>query len=72
MSGGLGPEFEHVIVNLSLKSEILTLLEVQYILQTHEMHLHQFHSSYVLHLPTAHVDMSSGSRGGYNQGRGSK
>ena len=36
--GGLGSEFETVIVNLTSR-ESITLQEVQYILQTHEMRL---------------------------------
>ena len=36
--GGLGSEFEAVIVNLTSR-ESITLQEVQYILQTHEMRL---------------------------------
>ena len=38
MLGGLGPEFDFVIVNLT-SIDLVTLQEVQYMLQTHEMRL---------------------------------
>ncbi|KAK6130602.1 hypothetical protein DH2020_035648 [Rehmannia glutinosa] len=40
---GLGPEFESVIVNLTSQIDKLSLSEVQFALQTHEMRLKQFH-----------------------------
>ena len=38
--GGLGSDFESVVVNLTSRDAI-TLQEVQYLLQTHEMRLEQ-------------------------------
>ena len=42
--GGLGSEYDSVIVNLTSK-EFVTLQEAQYMLQTHEMRLESLHSS---------------------------
>ena len=45
--GGLGPEFESIIVNLTSR-ESLTLQEVQYLLQTYEMKLENLSASAML------------------------
>ena len=37
--GGLGQEYESVVVNLTCRQDNITIQEVQYILQTQEMHL---------------------------------
>ncbi|KAK6146323.1 hypothetical protein DH2020_020192 [Rehmannia glutinosa] len=41
---GLGPEYESVVVNLTTRKDV-TLSEMQFILQTHEMRLNQFNNS---------------------------
>ena len=44
---GLGPEFESVVMNLTSK-EYVTLPEVQYMLQTHEMRLESLNAATVI------------------------
>ncbi|KAK6135879.1 hypothetical protein DH2020_030366 [Rehmannia glutinosa] len=75
---GLGAEFESIVVNLSARTEPLTLQDVQYALQTHEMriqHMSQthFHDPISMDVnPNAHMVAKKpffpenfGSRGGY-------
>ena len=45
----LGPEFESVVVNLTLKDSV-TLPEVQYMLQTHEMRLESLNAATVVEI----------------------
>ena len=80
--GGLGLEFEFVIVNLTLR-ESVTLQEVQYMLQTHEMRLESLNTTTMVELshstahfvhkqfsPTSHFQGSQ--RGRYNRGGGGR
>ena len=80
--GGLGPEFESMIVNLTSR-ESVTLQEVQYMLQTHEMRLESLNTTTMVELshstvhfvhkqfsPTSHFRGSQ--RGRYNRGGGGR
>ena len=54
--GGLGPEFETIVVNITSRSEAISLQEVHYLLQSHEVHLEQLLVAYVIDIPpAAHV-----------------
>ena len=66
--GGLGSEFEAVIVNLTSR-ESITLQEVQYILQTHEMRLEILSAATTVDLSSSSVQFTQrqffrGGRGG--------
>ena len=65
--GGLGPEFESVIVNLTSR-ESVTLQEVQYMLQTHEMRLESLNTTIMVELShsTAHFVHKQFSAGSIN------
>ncbi|KAK6151853.1 hypothetical protein DH2020_014488 [Rehmannia glutinosa] len=58
---GLGVEYESIVVNLTARTEDLTLQDVQYALQTHEMRLQQISqqnpsdSVHVTHIHVAHL-----------------
>ena len=80
--GGLGPEFESVIVNLT-SIESVTLQEVRYMPQTHEMRLESLNTTTMVELshltahfvhkqfsPTLHFRRSQ--RGRYNRGGGGR
>ena len=66
--GGLGSEFEAVIVNLTSR-ESITLQEVQYILQTHEMRLESLSAATTVDLSSSSIQFAQrqffqGGRGG--------
>ena len=50
--GGLGPEYESMVVNLTSK-DYVTLPEAQFMLQAHELHLENFHNALALDLTAA-------------------
>ena len=58
--GGLGSEYESVIVNLSSKDSV-TLLEAHFMIQAHELQLEQFNSSTGLEVAhaTAHHSLKN-------------
>uniref|UniRef100_A0A803NGE1 Retrovirus-related Pol polyprotein from transposon TNT 1-94 n=1 Tax=Cannabis sativa TaxID=3483 RepID=A0A803NGE1_CANSA len=77
--GGLRSEYEAVIVNLTSRSESLSLSEVQFMLQSQEMRIQQ-HTTDSLHNVQANIANTNtsstrgsfsnrGSRGGYRGGR---
>ena len=55
--GGLDPEYESVVVNLTSKDSI-TLPEAQFMLQGHELSLENFHSASALDLIATIVQIS--------------
>ena len=55
--GGLGPEYESVVVNLTSKDS-LTLPEAQFMLQAHELRLENFHNALALDLTAATTQIS--------------
>ncbi|XP_062081291.1 uncharacterized protein LOC133786093 [Humulus lupulus] len=56
--GGLGAKYEAVVVNLTSRTEPLTLSEVQYILQSQEMRIDQFASASVENIQANFVCLS--------------
>ena len=55
--GGIGSEYESVVVNLTSRSEPLTLQDVQFMLQTHDMRIEQQLSS--LNLNSSSISSST-------------
>ena len=54
--GGLGPEFETIVVNITFRSEAISLQKVHYLLQSHEIHLEQLSIASVIDIPpVAHI-----------------
>ena len=57
--GGLGQEYESVVVNLTSRQDNITLQEVQYMLQTQEMLLEQLTSASTIDVNNAQVNVAS-------------
>lgn len=53
--GGLGHEYDSVVVNLTSRHDQVTLPEVQFMLQSQEMRLEQFNSDGASGLPSANL-----------------
>ena len=54
--GRLGLEFEKIVVNITSRSETISLQEIHYFLQSHEVHLEQLSITFVINIsPTTHV-----------------
>ena len=54
--GRLGPEFGKIVVNITSRSETISLQEIHYFLQSHEVHLEQLSTTFVINIsPTTHV-----------------
>uniref|UniRef100_A0A803PMY8 Retrotransposon Copia-like N-terminal domain-containing protein n=1 Tax=Cannabis sativa TaxID=3483 RepID=A0A803PMY8_CANSA len=71
--GGLGSEYESVVVNLTLRIDNLTLQEVQFMLHCHEMRLNQLTTDSLTNIQAnlANTNMPPQNRGGY-QGNSSR
>ena len=70
--GGIGSEYESVVVNLTNRSEALTLTDLQFSLQTHEMRLQSLASTNIdaVQANLANLNLKNNSNRG--QGRGSR
>ena len=51
--GRLGPEFEIIVVNIMSKYEAISLQEVHYLLQSHEIRLEQLSAASIIDIPPA-------------------
>ncbi|RVW52173.1 Retrovirus-related Pol polyprotein from transposon RE1 [Vitis vinifera] len=58
--GGLGPEFETIVVNITSRSEAISLQEVHYLLQSHEIRLEQLSVASVIDVPPAAHTITGG------------
>ncbi|RVW82298.1 Retrovirus-related Pol polyprotein from transposon RE1 [Vitis vinifera] len=68
--GGLGPEFETIVVNITSRSETIFLQEVHYLLQSHEICLEQLSTASVIDVPpTSHITVGGGQNSNTNDGR---
>lgn len=75
--GGLGPEFETIVVNITSRSEAISLQEVHYLLQSHEIRLEQLSAASVIDVPpAAHITVggvqNSNTNGGQFRGSSRK
>ncbi|POO03852.1 Zinc finger, CCHC-type [Trema orientale] len=57
--GGLGPEYDSVVVNLTSHSNSFSLQEVQYMLQSHEIKLEQLNSAATLDITIPSTNYAS-------------
>ena len=53
--GGLGLEFETIVVNITSRSEAISLQEVHYLLQSHEICLEQLSTAFVIDVHQQHI-----------------
>ena len=53
--GGLGPEFETIVVNITSKFEAISLQEVHYLVQSHEIRLKQLSAALLLIFHQHHI-----------------
>ena len=51
--GGLGSEYDPVVVNLTSRQDLVSLQEAQFLLQSHEIRLDQLQTSMTLDLTNA-------------------
>ncbi|KAL6333419.1 hypothetical protein AAG906_028604 [Vitis piasezkii] len=68
--GGLGPEFETIVVNIMSRSEAIFLQEVHYLLQSHEILLEQLSAAFVIDVPPAtHITIGGVQNSNTNDGQ---
>ncbi|KAL6344904.1 hypothetical protein AAG906_006662 [Vitis piasezkii] len=68
--GGLGPEFETIVVNITSRSEAISLQEVHYLLQSHEIRLEQLSATSVIDVPpAAHITVGGVQNSNTNDGQ---
>ena len=68
--GGLGPEFETIVVNITSRSEAISLQEVHYLLQSHEIRLEQLSAASVIDVPpAAHITVGGVQNSNTNNGQ---
>ena len=58
MLGGLGSEYDPVVVNLTSRQDSVSLQEAQFLLQSHEMRLDQLQTSMTLDLTSASANVA--------------
>ena len=68
MLGGLGSDYDPVVINLTSRQDSISLQEAQFLLQSHEIRLDQMQTSMTLDLtnPSVNVSYNSTSRGGHD------
>ncbi|RVW59231.1 Retrovirus-related Pol polyprotein from transposon RE1 [Vitis vinifera] len=68
--GGLGPEFETIVVNITSISEAISLQEAHYLLQSHEIRLEQLSAASVIDVPpAAHITVGGVQNSNTNDGQ---
>ena len=56
--GGLGSEYDPVVVNLTARQDSVSLQEAQFLLQSHEMRLEQLQASMSIDLTNASANVA--------------
>ena len=68
--GGLGPEFEIIVVNITFRFEAISLQEVHCLLESHEIRLEQLSTAYVIDVPPAtHITVGGVQNSNTNDGQ---
>ena len=71
--GGLGSEYDPIVINLTSKQDSVSLQEAQFLLQSHEMRLEQLQVSMIVNLASASANVAyNNNNSNFSSGRGSQ